>query len=214
MDQPETSPADELISKHRIVGLADAVFAIAMTLLVLELRVPELPRNTSSEALLDALSELTPVAAGFLWTFILSSIFWYLHSRQFQIILRVERPMIAANLAMLMFVSLLPFSTALQGRYPSSPVAGVAYFSNMFGISLALVVNWWLALKYRVLSKPHDHPDVARLTYRLPVYPLASVAALFGTLRGPAVAAWAFLGTIVLFTLWERVRARMHPRAS
>jgi len=46
-----------------------------MTLLALELRVPELPRNTSSEALLDALSELTPVAAGFLWTFILSSMF-------------------------------------------------------------------------------------------------------------------------------------------
>jgi len=57
----------------------------------LELRVPERPPNTPTDALLEALSELRPVAAGFLWTFILSSIFWYLHSRQFQRILRVVR---------------------------------------------------------------------------------------------------------------------------
>jgi len=121
--------------------------------------------------------------------------------------------MVAANLAMLMFVSLLPFSTALQGRYPSSPVASVAYFSNMLGISLALVVNWWLALKYRVWSKPHDHPQVARLTYRLPVYPLASLAALLATFGGPAAAAWAFVGTLVVFSLSEKVLARMRQRA-
>ncbi len=211
MNQPEPlaeAGRDEIIAVHRVAGLSDAVFAIAMTLLVLELRVPEMPRNVAEGELLGALLELAPVATAFVWTFLLSSLFWYLQARQLQLIARLERPMVVVNLVTLMMVALLPFSAALQGRHPENAVAGMAYFGNMAAISLALLIHWRMALNYGALEKAEDHPDVVRLSNTMPVYPLASIVALLAALIGPVASTIAFIGTIGVFSTWQRFRSR------
>src|SRR6266478_7181135 len=71
------------ISKTRIEALSDGVFAIVMTLLVLQLKVPDLPRHASSRELLAALRQEAPLFLTFLITFVISGVFWFTHQLSF-----------------------------------------------------------------------------------------------------------------------------------
>jgi uncharacterized membrane protein len=128
-------------AKHRVEALADAVFAIAMTLLVLELKIPDLPRSTISHDLWQALLPEGPVFFSFLMTFILAAAFWNLHQILLTSLKAVRGGVLVMNLAFLMFVSLLPFSTAMLGHFLHRPVAQEIYFANQFILGFILVAQ-------------------------------------------------------------------------
>src|SRR4051812_19059430 len=117
------------LSKHRVEGLTDGIFAIVMTLIVLELKVPELERHATEAEILEKLRALGQPLAGFVITFLLSGVFWYMHHHSMQFIRHMTRPLILINLAFLMFVSLLPFSAAMLGRFLTSPIALRIYYA-------------------------------------------------------------------------------------
>lgn len=107
----------ESLSLERIVFLSDGVFAIAMTILVLEIKLPELPTGASAEALTEALLEQIPSLGAYALSFAVLGAYWMAHWRRFQRIARANGRLAWINLAFLGCIALIPFPTAVLGRF-------------------------------------------------------------------------------------------------
>ncbi|MCA1812327.1 MAG: DUF1211 domain-containing protein [Halobacteriales archaeon] len=128
---------DHYSGTHRIAGLSDGVFSIAMTLLALPL-IEELPRTAQPlafQAFLDAF--LTPILV-YAMSFIILGTFWIGHSIQFHYVVRSDRPLMVRTVLFLVFVSLLPFSTAYLSRFEEDHVAIALYCANLALCGVAL----------------------------------------------------------------------------
>src|SRR6185503_14180643 len=103
---------------ERMILFSDAVFAIAITLLVIEIKVPELEKeHVSDKALTNALGHLIPKFIGFIISFLLIGIYWTVHHRMFGYVTSYTRKLIALNLTFLFFIALMPFSTGFYSEY-------------------------------------------------------------------------------------------------
>src|SRR5439155_20416822 len=111
--------AAELRDTARIEAFSDGVFAIAITLLVLELHVP--PRGNLHGSLLGALAGHWPSYVAFLVSFVILGIMWANHHDIFKLIAKTDRTFAMLNLALLLLVVLQPFPTALVAEYLGSP---------------------------------------------------------------------------------------------
>jgi uncharacterized membrane protein len=101
-----------------VLALSDGVFAIAMTLLVLNIAVPDLgPSPPPQEGLRAVGVDVIPRVVTFAVSFFLAGMYWMIHHRTFQYIRRVDQPLLWLNLAALMLVCLFPFSTSFTMRY-------------------------------------------------------------------------------------------------
>jgi len=178
-------------NKARIEALSDGIFAIVMTLLVLELKVPDLPRTVATAELWQAVREHGPTFFSFFLTFLLASQYWFFHHLTYARIQRVDRPLLWINLVFLMFVSVLPFSTAMLGRFTlRQPVSLGFYFGNQLAIVLALNAHWQYAMRRRLV---HDVPStrtVSALIAALLAGPVLGVAAV-ATAPGMSMNAFA-----------------------
>ena len=115
MDQRlEIQRYDRQHDPARVLALSDGVFAIVITLLVLEIHVPEL---TGGESLRDALREVRPSFTAFLISFFVTAIAWAGHRDLFAHIRRTDRTLVWLNILYLLPLSLLPFGAALISRY-------------------------------------------------------------------------------------------------
>ena len=132
-------------SPHRIVGLADGIFAVAMTLLVLELHVPELGKHASEAELMSALGELVPKILSYASGFVILGTLWIGHHYQFHYIRRSSRALLWINLSFLLVISSLPFFVALVGTYSSTHIACVLYGAASFLAMTLLLIQWHYA---------------------------------------------------------------------
>src|SRR5215471_962031 len=104
-----------------------------MTLLVLELKVPELPRHASTAELWAELRHLGPTFFAFWITFLLSGSYWFLHNLSMEFVKHADQKLSFINLGFLFFVALFPFSAALLGHFLGNPLGQAIYFLNQFG---------------------------------------------------------------------------------
>jgi uncharacterized membrane protein len=104
----------------RVEALTDGVFAIVVTILVLEVTVPP---NLSEQSLFDTLDELRPTLVAWVISFLLTGMYWVMHRDLFARIRYVNRDLVWLNLLFLLPVSLVPFAAQLLGEYPDEPVA-------------------------------------------------------------------------------------------
>jgi uncharacterized membrane protein len=121
---------------HRMLFFTDAVFAIVLTLLVLELKPPE----TWREATAETLRHLTPHIAAFVFSFFIISIFWIAHMNTMRRLARFDWPTALANLLFLLPVCLLPFATAWLGADLAGGFAWGLYSWVLVTISAANMV--------------------------------------------------------------------------
>lgn len=105
---------------ERLILFSDAVFAIAITLLVIEIKIPEVHDDVTDKALLHSLGHLAPKFLGFLISFMLIGLYWTIHHRLFGFVINYDRKLILLNLAFLFFIVLMPFSTGFYGEYASA----------------------------------------------------------------------------------------------
>lgn len=121
---------------ERLILFSDAVFAIAITLLVIEIKIPELPHDiVSDNHLLHALKELIPKFLGFLVSFMMIGLYWTIHHRMFGFVTSYTRKMLVLNLVFLFFVALMPFSTGFYSEY-----AGADMFRHQLKVPLTFYV--------------------------------------------------------------------------
>lgn len=118
----------------RVVNLSDAVFAIALTLLVLNLEVPRVPAGELAGALADQTSAFVAFALAF---FLVANIWWQ-HHRIFAVLDFLEPGLIAINMVILAGVALVPFPTSLVGASPNERAAVVCFI----GLFAALTLVW------------------------------------------------------------------------
>ena len=148
-----TQETGDRISRDRIVSLTDAVLAIVMTLLVLEIVVPELSRSEAATELPKRLLEMLPVVGSYATSFIILGFFWISHDDQFHYIKRANRTLRWITIFYLMFIAFIPFSTALIGAYGDLQISVIIYGINI------IIVLVWAYLQWRYATKEHRLAD-------------------------------------------------------
>ena len=196
------------LHKGRIEALSDGVFAVVLTLLVLELKVPEMSHAEAAEQLNSSLHHLLPVFAGYLITFIVGSLFWYLHHASFQFIRHTTPALVIANLCFLGFVALLPFTMALFSRYQGLTVPTVFYLGNFVGISVALTAHVWLATQQDLFTPEAPAGQLRNLNRRIVTLLFASLAGLGVAFVSPIRAIFVFTGLMLVVRLYYRFNER------
>jgi uncharacterized membrane protein len=136
---------------ERLILFSDAVFAIAITLLVIEIKIPVLPhQEISDDHLLHKLAELIPKFVGFLVSFLLIGQYWIVHHRMFGFVINFNQKLIWLNLLFLLCVALMPFSTGFYSEYAGMPVLSPVIFYTC-NIALLGAINFFM---WRYLSNP------------------------------------------------------------
>lgn len=141
----EGQKAAPAISKSRLEFLFDGVFAIAMTLLVLELKVPELIHRNSVGEMAQALGHHAPIFVSYLISFIVLGVFWYRHNQHYHHFRVITRAMLVLHFVQLAAAAFFPFCAALLGRYPTNSMSLVVYLSCVLVYAFASLGNWLVA---------------------------------------------------------------------
>ncbi len=145
---------------ERIAALSDGLFAIAMTLIVLEIHVPEHTAIHSEADLWQALVTLSPRLLTYLISFLTLGIFWAGQQTQLNYFSRANRDLSWIQLAFLAVVSLMPFSTSLLAEFITYRTALILYWVNILLLGVTLYATWFYA-KRAGLVKPETSPEVS-----------------------------------------------------
>lgn len=178
------------LNKNRTETFSDGVFAIIVTLLVLEIRVPHLENRESSDELMWALWAMAPKVISWAASFFFVAIMWVQHHNVFRMATKIDYGMIWINNIFLMLICFLPFPTALMGEYPHNRPAVL-----LFGLiaTLASLVQVWL---YSYMAKNYLQPhynkqsvlrNVGRSFILAPMLLVVAAAASFVSLWLPYV---------------------------
>lgn len=133
--------------KNRLEAFSDGVIAIVITLLVLEIHVPQLPESVSSHDLIRMLLSLAPNFVAYIISFLVCAVWWVSHHNFIHDLKQVNRPLLWANNLFLLWLVFIPFPTALLGQHPGQPVATAFY-----GIICSLTgCSFWLMRRYASL---------------------------------------------------------------
>jgi len=203
------SEASRLVSKHRVEALSDGIYAVAMTLLVLELRMPEEVRQAGDAEFAQALAALAPRFIAWLLSFFILAVFWMGHQRAFHFVRHVDPQLLRINVVNLLFVSLMPFSSALVGEHTRHFLSQAFYAANM--AALAAATLWQLAhlVAHPELCEP-PLPRAVAAGARMRCWSLIALAALACALGWwvPRFASAVFVLMFLLARIARRVEAR------
>lgn len=133
-------------SVERLAALSDGVFAVAMTLLVLDLRAPASEAIHSDRGLWIALGALVPKLVMYLMSFMTLGIFWVGQQSQLNHLARSDRGLSWIHLVFLFAVSMTPFSTTLLAEFTAYRVALLIYWVNILLLGVALYFSWACAI--------------------------------------------------------------------
>ncbi len=151
-------------SRERLAALSDGVFAVAMTLLVLDLHTPVASTVHNERELLSALLVMAPRLLIYLGSFMTLGIFWVGQQTQLNLIERSSRDLTWIHLAFLAGVTLMPFSTALMAEFITLRSALVIYWANILVLGLILFASWRVAVSYKLLG--NTEPELIRAVER------------------------------------------------
>jgi uncharacterized membrane protein len=140
-------------SVERLAALSDGIFAVAMTLLVLDLRVPAGEAIHSELDLLHALAPLAPRLVIFLMSVMTLGIFWVGQQTQLNYFARADRNLAWIHIAFLCAVALIPFSTSLLAEYIHFRTALLAYWFNILLLGATLFWSWSYATRADLVAE-------------------------------------------------------------
>jgi uncharacterized membrane protein len=163
---------------HRLLFFSDGVYAIAVTLLAVELILPETAAELHGRELLRSLLESWPRVLAFLTSFLFIANFWAAHNVLFHHVRRFDGGLMWLALLQLLCVAFLPFPTSVVGEHASDPVAQQFYFGSLLVTGLAMWALWWYMSSGRRLVDPDLSPRAMRRHHLLSAGVPASVVSL------------------------------------
>jgi len=176
----------------RIVFFSDAVFAIAITLLALEIKVPDGVDLNSNVSLAHALSTMFPQFLAFVLSFLIIGVLWASHVRKYRALTRYNSTFVMLNLIFLMFVAFMPFPTSLISGSPTL-TSVVLYAAVLVVIGSLSTLNWAYVIKNKLVDATYAKHNYTR-EFRGPMIMslvfLASIAIAF---ISPSIAMWFWL---------------------
>lgn len=195
------------MSTHRLEALTDGIYAIAMTLLVLNIDVPEIPPETAAGAIPSALLANWPQFTNYAIAFVVLAGFWTTHHKQFHSIRHLNGGMLWLNILSLLFVALVPFTTSLAGDYHWVLISSIIFDVNFLIIGMIYVVQWMYVSRNRerYLNEMVDPRRVAVGMRRVLVLPVAALAAIaIAIFIDPAFNGFGYLVIPVLLALLKQ----------
>jgi len=135
---------------ERLIRFSDAVFAIVITLMAIEIRLPETGEHPGAEALVQAMDRLLPVIVPYCVSFVFIGVVWYQHLRMFSLLKDYDAGLVLCNLVLLFFVSLFPFSSSVITHEQGSLLAFFIYL----GIILLCIASQFALYHYILIGRP------------------------------------------------------------
>jgi uncharacterized membrane protein len=196
------------MNKHRIEALTDGIFGVALTLLVIELKVPDASAIRTAAQLDAALGGMTAKFIGFL----VLALFWHGHHRAFQYVKRVSGRLIALNLVLLAFVSLMPFASGLAGEHTRALSAQMVYSFVMACVAAsALILYRHLYLHPELCDPPMPEGVYRGARFRTFMLMVISATAVVIALKLPGAGNMAFALMLVVGPVARRIEAKYAP---
>lgn len=188
----QTADEDDKLALERLVFFSDAVIAIAITLLVLDIRLPEAPLSDPA-ALRDALLALWPKYFAYALSFLVVGSFWMGHNQKFRLIRRYDSTLAWLNLLFLMTIGFVPFASSVLSVH-ENVVSYAFYDGTMLAAGLLSAATWAYASYGDRLTDPDLDPAVRRRS----LYGPLKVSAVFGVslllaFVAPHFVRWAWL---------------------
>jgi uncharacterized membrane protein len=190
------------LTTNRIESLSDGVFAIVLTLMVFQIRVPDV----SPDQLWPRLMHQAPEFYSYAISFILVGIYWVAHHNMYHLVKRSTRLLLWMNLLFLMFVGFVPYSVALVGRYADVQRVMIIYGVHLMIISGLLFLQWWYVTRQKNLLVSPLNPEFVRSVdikiLQAPAVCVLAILTSFVSVRGSYL---LYLLTIVLYLLPTRM---------
>jgi len=205
-------PEESGRGRDRALAFSDGVFAIAITLLVLNLKTPHVSGPNTGGKLLDALGNERGVLIGFAISFYVIARFWLTHHRLSLRLRRVDGRFLVTNLLLLAFIVFLPFPTELLGLYGGTTAAVVLYAGTMVCVAGLSLVLWEYARRTHLMApmsaaelrENHERAVVPVVVFAISI-PLAFASTTAAQLS------WVLLVAVYLFrrtAVWRGLRPR------
>jgi uncharacterized membrane protein len=176
------------MNKGRLEAFSDGVFAIVITLLVLDIHVP-----TTTNISIQTLRPLLPHIASFILSFIIVGVYWVAHHHMLHFIKQVDRKLLWLNLLLLLCVVFIPFPTSLLATGYGNPLVVRLYGTTLIATNAAGLFFWLYATSHRQLAVPHLTPVFARWVAKLHSSPMLLYALAI------AMAGWKTSVSLLLF---------------
>jgi uncharacterized membrane protein len=183
---------------ERLLFLSDGVYAIALTLLAVELVLPESAADLHGGALLDSLLESWPRVLAFLISFTVIANFWVGHNVLFQHVRRFDGGLMWLALLQLLCVAFIPYPTSVIGQHIVDPVAQQFYFATLLLTGLVMATLWLYMNSGRRLVHPDLSQQFVRRTYLISLILPAILLVLMGLV---AVGIGGLINPLLLFAL-------------
>ena len=185
----------------RLDGLADGIFAIVMTLLIIEIRVPEFHEDITNEELWHALTELAPLCLSYILSFALLFTYWRAHYYVLSIAKNIDIKLTNYNALFLFFVGLIPFTTHLLGRYNYTQLAVLLYGLNIILIGVSIyTMRSYIIKSDRIETIPLSAKSIRHANIRLLVPVICAVFAM-GLCFVNTIASMVLFTLLIIFNL-------------
>jgi uncharacterized membrane protein len=175
-----------------------------MTLLVLELKVPDLPKSIGVSELLHKIGEEGPAFASFIISFLYCGMLWMMHHMAMHFFRHLQLGLMTLlNMLFLMSVSVMPFSCALLGHFLHNKAAEEIYFGNMF-VAAGLVAVQWLVAKKNHLLTENDPQACMLMGQRIMFFPIGIAAGMAGAYFNITAGFYAMAGCFLVLRIWQK----------
>ncbi|MBI3175278.1 MAG: DUF1211 domain-containing protein [Chloroflexi bacterium] len=184
---------------ERLVFFSDAVFAIAITLLALEIRLPGDIAHASNAELLNHLLAIWPKYLGYMVSFLSIGNFWIIHHRQYQYIERYDTRLLFINLLVLVAVAFIPFPTSVISEN-GNRTATILYASSASLVGLLSTLLWgYAAYKRRLIARDTQVSVVRRGVVRNLIAPIIFLFSIGLSYLDPDLAkfSWILIAPVV-----------------
>lgn len=189
----------------RLIFFSDAVFAIVMTLLVLDIRVPDVAADEVPGMVL----ELWPKIFSYMLSFLVIGLYWIGHHQTFRYVRSYDRTLLWLNLLFLLSISFIPFPTALLGEYSELRFSVIFYAISLALARLLLALVWWYVFSGPIRTSDELDHGLAKFhlwrSLAIPaIFVLSIGIAFFST--NAAIASWVLLvvADTMAWRLWRK----------
>jgi uncharacterized membrane protein len=189
------------MTKHRVEAFSDGVFAISITLLVLNIRIPGAEVHDNAQ-LIRALRDALPNVLTFVFSFLVIGVFWVAHHRIFNFVKEVNHVILWSNIGYLLTVALMPFPAAILAQHPFLPAAIMLYCLLLFlCASQHLIFLLYMRGHPEIAEKSFTKARFRQFLYLAIVGPVCYIGAAFLSLVNPIISFCLILLALIFYII-------------
>ena len=201
---PADLDADPGYSMDRLIGLGDGIFAFAMTLLAINVDIPRLAANSSTQDVTTAVLNLGPEIAIFVTSFLLVALYWQVSRRTFHYVIKSDNLLSWLFILQLMFVAFLPVATGLFDSFPQVPIVALLYAGTLLAIGVLGQLMFGHARRAGLIDPSASEIQLDYFSFRgaftTSIYVIVMIVGILAT----AYARYVFILLLLLYPFLQR----------